>query len=396
MTAALQSTAAPLVYVLSVLCFVVGLKSAVKLRTARRGAPLLAAGFGLALVGAALEVGGLELLPLIPFVVIASLVGAGLGRALPPSVVPAGVAFIPGLAGGAAALAAFGLLRGPEVRPERTAAAGVALALGVLGLGLSLGLARTRRDSARGHAAAALVVVLAGWAVAALGLALPNVLLLTVGAVSGTAGLALGRIVGRAASRSWLALLITPAAAREGGYRNVRSCGTEEAAMMLETAGRVVIIPGFGMAAAQAQHAVKEMAEVLEKKGAAVTWVVHPSAGCTPGHMNIVLDEANVPHGPVRVLADADEQIKQADVALVVGANDVVNPAALDVKSPVYGLAVPDLSAARSVIVIKRSLRPGANGVKNPLFEQPNTTMVFGDAKKVAQALVAELKSAAH
>jgi NAD(P) transhydrogenase subunit beta len=381
----------------SAVCFFLGLKAALKLRTAGRARPLLGAGLLLALVGTVLEVGAAELLPLVPYLLVAAVVGGGLGRAVAPDAPAARLAWIPGLAGGAGALAGAGLLVDAALPVERRVPAALAVGLGAAALLLGAALAFGRRPGARSSVAAALVVALAGAGGAALGLALPNVVLLAVGAVAGAAGVALGRVVARAAGRSFLGLLGGSGGADDGsGYRNVRSCGPEEAAMMLETAGRVVIIPGFGMAAAQAQHAVKEVAELLEKKGAEVTWVVHPSAGCTPGHMNIVLDEANVAHAPVRVLEDAEGHLRAADVALVVGANDVVNPAAGDEASAVYGLPVPDLSRARSVIVIKRSLRPGAAGVKNPLFEQPNTTMLFGDAKKVAQGLVAQLKGAAH
>jgi NAD(P) transhydrogenase subunit beta len=342
---------------------------------------------------------GLVGLPgLLPFVGIAAAVGALLGRALPVSPVPARLAWIPGLAAGAAALSAAGFwlsaTRGTSV--DRITAAVVALAAGGAALALGLGLAGARKETARGNALAALVVALAGLATTALGYALANLALLVVGGIAGTAGIALGRIVGAASDRSFSSLLFGGGAAAAGEYAHVRSCGAEEAAMIIENAGRIVIIPGFGMAAAQAQHPLKEMTELLARKGAQVTWAIHPDAGCVPGHMNIVLDEANVPHEVVTELSRAAAEIATADAVVVVGANDVVNPAgAQDPASPVYGLPVPDLTRARSVFVIKRSLRPGAAGVKNALFEQPNTTMVFGDAKKVAQALVAELKSGA-
>ncbi len=395
MTETLRATGAPLVYVLSAIAFFLGLKSLVKLRTAGRGRPLVGLGLSLALLGAVFEIGVEPLVGLVPFVVVAAVVGAVLARSLPVPALAARVAWIPGLSGAAAALAGVGLLVGRTAADGalEITAAGLAVALGGAGLLLALGLLGQRRETAASNARAALVVILAGWAGAALGFALANVILVVVGAVAGTAGIAVGRIVGRAAGQSFGALLGGGRATEQSGYKDVRSCGTEEAAMILETASNVVVIPGFGMAAAQAQHAVKEMAELLEKKGAQVVWAIHPSAGCAPGHMNIVLDEANVARERVRELEDAREAVAAADAVVVVGANDVVNPAAAtDRQSPVFGLPVPDLTRQRSVFVIKRSLRPGATGVKNALFEQPNTTMIFGDAKKVAQALVAELK----
>jgi len=328
-------------------------------------------------------------------------VGAVLALRLPAAPVPARVAFIPALAGAASGLVAAAqimALTTAALGPRRLIACAVAVIFGGVGLVLGLALSMRTRETARSTATAALVVFFAGWATAALGLAQSNAILLVIGGVAGTAGLALGRIVARAAGQSLVGLLVGAASGAErSGYSDVRSCGAEEAAMMLANASHLVIIPGFGMAAAQAQHAVKELGELVEKKGAKVTWVVHPSAGCLPGHMNIVLDEADVPHAKVLEVGAAGEAVKEADAALVVGANDVVNPAAMsDPASPIYGMVVPDLRHVRSVFVVKRSLRPGACGVRNALFELPNTTFIFGDAKRVTQALVAELKGGGH
>jgi H+-translocating NAD(P) transhydrogenase subunit beta len=393
----LRSTVAPLLYTAAAVCFFLAWKAMVKLRTSRRALPLVGAGAGLALAGTLAQYG----VPPVSKILIGLVVGLAalsLPRALPANAAPARVSWIPGLAGGASALHALGGLQAGSFAADRVFGGVVAAVLGAAALLLGVGLVLGKRETGRTSAGAALVVLLAGWSAGFLGLALGNLVLLVVGTVGGTAGLALGRSMGAAAGRSFGDMLFSSGPSADGaGYANVRTCGTEEAAMILETASNVVIIPGFGMAAAHAQHAVKEMAELLERKGARVVWAIHPSAGCMPGHMNVVLDEANVPHEPVRALDATREIIEAAEAVVVVGANDVVNPAArTDASSPLYGLESPDLSRARSVFVVKRSLRPGAAGVKNPLFEQQNTTMIFGDAKRVAQSLVSELKGGGH
>jgi NAD(P) transhydrogenase subunit beta len=272
-------------------------------------------------------------------------------------------------------------------------AAGLAAVLGLGAFVVGLALAGRRRETAASSVWSALAAALAGWSVACVGLALSNVVLVVAGAVLGTAAFVVGGLIARAAGRSLGALMGgAPALSADSGYPNIRACGSEEAATMLEQAARVVIIPGFGMAAAQAQHAVKEVAEQLVKRGAEVIYAIHPAAGCVPGHMNIALDEANVPREMLRDLGAVGPELGRADAVLVVGANDVVNPGSRDAGSPVQGMDAPDLTAARNVFVFKRSLRPGTLGVRNALFEQPNATMVFGDAKKVMQGLVAQLK----
>ena len=166
--------------------------------------------------------------------------------------------------------------------------------------------------------------------------------------------------------------------------------------MELETARKVVLVPGYGMAAAQAQHALAELAKLLSLRGAKVVYAIHPAAGLIPGHMNILLDEAKVETALLCEWEAANRELADADVAVVVGANDIVNPAANDDPgSAVYGMPFIDVRPARTVFVIKRGLGVGAAGVKNPLFERANTTMIFGDAKKVLQAIGVELKAQA-
>jgi NAD(P) transhydrogenase subunit beta len=393
MTEALRGTGAPLVYLLAAVAVFLTLKSVVKVRIASRGRMLAALALILAVVGAVFELGTDRLPPALLAVVAGGLVlgalAGGRGSTTPPA---ARVAWIAGLAGAAAALASLGILVEGSLEPADLTVAGLSALLGIASLGLSLAVSVRGSLSVSATTAAALAATLAGWSCALLGFVLENVILLVAGGVAGTAALALGRLVARAANRG-LGAALFGVGVDQNGYTNVRSCGTDEAAMVLETAGTVVLVPGFGMPAAQAQHTVKEVAEQLEKRGAKVVYAVHPAAGCLPGHMNIALDEANVPHDKIVDLTAAQDLVKAADAVLVVGANDTINAsAATDSASPLYGIGALDLAPARSVFVVKRSLRPGAAGVKNPLFERPNTMMMFGDGKRVMQALVAELK----
>ena len=165
--------------------------------------------------------------------------------------------------------------------------------------------------------------------------------------------------------------------------------------MMLDGVQRVVIVPGYGMAVAQAQHAVRELANLLEERGCSVKYAIHPVAGRMPGHMNVLLAEADVPYDQLIEMDEINPEFKNTDIAIVLGANDVVNPAALrDKSSPIFGMPILTVHEARTVFVIKRSLGAGFAGIKNELFEGNNTNMVFGDAKKVIQAFISELKNA--
>ena len=183
------------------------------------------------------------------------------------------------------------------------------------------------------------------------------------------------------------------AAGSSSDYGPVKSGGPEEAAMLLDAAERIIVIPGYGLAVAQAQHTIREIADLLEARGAEVLYAIHPVAGRMPGHMNVLLAEADVPYEKLLELDDSNRELKTADVALIIGANDVVNPAAeKDPQSPIAGMPVIQAWNARSVIMIKRSLSPGFAGVKNEMFEYPNTMMMFFDAKKALQGIVGELK----
>ncbi|MCC6159240.1 MAG: NAD(P)(+) transhydrogenase (Re/Si-specific) subunit beta, partial [Deltaproteobacteria bacterium] len=221
------------------------------------------------------------------------------------------------------------------------------------------------------------------------------------GSLVGSSGIILTQIMCKAMNRSLANVLFggfgATAGDTSGGggeYKNVRSTGPEEAAMILESAARVVVAPGYGMAVAQAQHAVREMADLLAKKGVEVTYAIHPVAGRMPGHMNVLLAEANIPYDKLLEMDQVNPEFKNTDVVIVLGANDVVNPAALnDPKSPIFGMPILNVHEARTVFVIKRSLASGFAGIRNDLFEGENTMMLFGDAKKVLMGIVEELKA---
>jgi NAD(P) transhydrogenase subunit beta len=239
-----------------------------------------------------------------------------------------------------------------------------------------------------------------GLAACATGFVLQNSLLIIAGSLVGASGLILTNIMCKAMNRSLANVLFggfgAEATGTGGGkdeYTNVKSSDAEEAAMIMETAELVIMVPGYGLAVAQAQHICKQLGDALEKNGTKVLYAIHPVAGRMPGHMNVLLAEAQVPYEKLVEMDDINPEFKNCDVALIVGANDVVNPAAeKDPTSPIAGMPVLEVWEAQSVMVIKRSLSPGFAGIKNELFEYPNNMMVFGDAKKVLQEIVAELK----
>jgi len=239
---------------------------------------------------------------------------------------------------------------------------------------------------------------LSGMAASMTGFVLGNNLLIIGGALVGASGLILTQIMCVAMNRTLGNVLFSGfgqegGAADSGEYSNVRSCGAEEAAMVLESAERVVIVPGYGLAVAQAQHTARELADLLEKRGVKVTYAIHPVAGRMPGHMNVLLAEADVPYEQLIEMDAANPEFKRTSAVILVGANDVVNPAAeMDPQSPIAGMPVLKVWEAQTVMVIKRSLSPGFAGIKNPLFENDNTMMIFGDGKKVLQEMIAEVK----
>jgi len=242
-----------------------------------------------------------------------------------------------------------------------------------------------------------------GLAASAAGFVLMNNMLIIAGALVGASGIILTQIMCKGMNRSLASVLfgafggsskVSGGSARTGSAdKSVRSIDPEEGAMMLGYARSVVIVPGYGMAVAQAQHAVRELADQLEKLGVDVKYAIHPVAGRMPGHMNVLLAEANVPYPQLHDMDDINPQFEQTDVALVIGANDVVNPAARhDTASPIYGMPILEVDRAKHAIVIKRGMSTGFAGVDNELFYKDKTTMLFGSAKDIVGKLVSEVK----
>jgi NAD(P) transhydrogenase subunit beta len=238
-----------------------------------------------------------------------------------------------------------------------------------------------------------------GLAAAATGFVIDNNVLIIAGSLVGASGIILTQLMCKAMNRSLTNVLFgvldpgRAAADADEMYATVRSTSPEDVAMILETAQRVVFVPGYGMAVAQAQHAVRDLATVLQSRGTAVEYAIHPVAGRMPGHMNVLLAEADVPYDQLLEMDHVNPTMKTVDVAIVIGANDVVNPVArTDPSSPIAGMPIIDVDKARTVIVIKRSLSPGFAGIPNPLFAAENTLMLFGDGKKAVLDVVGALK----
>jgi NAD(P) transhydrogenase subunit beta len=297
----------------------------------------------------------------------------------------------------AGALATGGAFVGVADTPEA-----VTSALGLLGaagaaFGAVLVLPFGKREV---PAAVALLNAFSASAACAIGVTLNNAGLIAGGAMFAAASFVHAKFLLDAMNRSLASVVFGNPAAESAGadaesrvYKDVRSCGVEEAAMVLEEAKSVVVVPGYGLAVAQAQNAARELSAQLEKRGAKVRYAVHPFSGRMPGHMNVLLSEADIPYEKLVELEAVNPVFGETDVVIVIGANDVVNPAAeRDPQSPLYGVPILQAYKARSVFVIKRSLRAGHEGVKNPLFEAENATMIYGDAKKVLQSLTSELK----
>ena len=238
----------------------------------------------------------------------------------------------------------------------------------------------------------------AGLSAAAMGFVLDSKLLIIAGALDGSSGFILSVIMSKAMNRSFTNVLfgafgqVQAAATGKGEEKTYRSATPEEAAGIIAAANKVVVVPGYGMAVAQAQHKVRELFDNLTKKGIDVTFAIHPVAGRMPGHMNVLLAEADIPYDKLKEMDDSNSDLPQTDVALIIGANDVTNPAARsDQSSPIFGMPIIDVDKARTVMVIKRSMSPGFAGIDNPLYYYDKTLMLFGDAKAFVGDIVREL-----
>ena len=463
----------PILYLLSAVLFIFGLKGLTRVRTARRGNAMAAMAMLLAIVTTLLELGLVDYRWIITGLVVGGLIGGIAALKVEMTAMPEMVALFNGFGGGASALVALSIVwtevveRGdsgtaaslmgadssvtailsiliggitlsgsliaflklsgkmggqPTLIPARHVI-NAALILACLVLGIYMTFFSGAPDGVVIPAIALTVISLllgvllvipiggadmpviisflnslSGVAASMTGFVLSNNVLIISGALVGASGLILTQIMCVAMNRT-LGNVLFSGFGQEGGsagsdeYGPVKSYSPEEAAMVLESAESVVIVPGYGLAVAQAQHTVKEMADLLQKKGTKVSYAIHPVAGRMPGHMNVLLAEADVPYEQLIEMDTINPEFKVTDAVLVVGANDVVNPAAeKDPTSPIAGMPVLEVWDAQSVMVIKRSLSPGFAGIKNELFEYPNNMMVFGDAKKVLQEIVGELK----
>jgi NAD(P) transhydrogenase subunit beta len=312
-----------------------------------------------------------------------------------PIVYPGQKVLNAGLLAGALVLGVV-LLAGPQEQWLLVALIAAALAFGVLFV-LPIG-------GADMPVVISLLNAFTGLAAAATGFVLHNTVLIVSGALVGASGTLLTLLMGRAMNRSIANVLfgafgaapagLAAAAGAEDG-RSVRATTADDVAIMLAYARRVVFVPGYGLAVAQAQHDVRTLAELLEQKGVDVKYGIHPVAGRMPGHMNVLLAEANVPYDQLFEMDEINPELPQTDVVVILGANDVVNPAALnDPGSPIYGMPIIEVDRAQNVVVVKRSLSPGFAGIDNPLFYEPKTAMLFADAKQALEAISAAVKSA--
>ncbi|KQW05032.1 NAD(P) transhydrogenase subunit beta [Leifsonia sp. Root4] len=453
----LDPTWTALLYLVAAVCFILALRGLASPRSARRGNLIGAAGALIAVVTVFLST-ELDNIPwILAAMAIGSLIAAPISRRVKMTQMPQLVAAFNGVGGGAAALVAllelshnedpwvrlaivFTLVVGaisfagsaitfaklqelmttrPVLFPGLPVLMGLVLVLAVagswatiatgsigiavalLGVGLVAGVLLVLPV---GGADVPIVISLlnafTGLAVAASGLVLGNVLLVVAGTLVGASGTILTRAMAAAMGRGVAGILFgafrggSTAGSTTQSERPVRSSSAEDVAVLLGYAQRVIVVPGYGLAVAQGQHTLVELISALEARGIEVVYAIHPVAGRMPGHMNVLLAEANVPYESLKEMADVNPEFKLTDVALVVGANDVVNPAAkTSPGSPIYGMPILEVEDARQVVFLKRSMRPGFAGIENELLYQPQTTLLFGDAKDSLGKILAAVKA---
>src|SRR5712692_189032 len=303
--------------------------------------------------------------------------GAVIARRVPMTAMPQLVAAFHSLVGVAAVLVAAGALYAPD-----------AFGIGTVGA----------IDGADMPVVISMLNSYSGWAAAGIGFTLGNTALIITGALVGSSGAILSYIMCKGMNRSFFAVILGGFGGETAGpaghieTRPVKQGSAEDAAFIMKNASKVIVVPGYGMAVAQAQHTLREMADKLKQEGVEVKYAIHPVAGRMPGHMNVLLAEANVPYDEVFELEDINSEFAQSDVAYVIGANDVTNPSAkTDPQSPIYGMPVLDVEKAKTVLFVKRGMGSGYAGVENELFFRDNTMMLFGDAKKMTEEIVKAL-----
>jgi NAD(P) transhydrogenase subunit beta len=462
----LSSNLANLLYLITIVAFILALRFLSNPAHARRGNQIGAAGMLLAIVVTWIKIGSTSWWAIALAMLIGGSFGAVAARKVRMTAMPQMVALFNGVGGGAAALIALAEIHRvlpPSGAPDVDISLGITLsaligsisfagsmvafaklqeliggrpityvgqqfvngALFVAALGCSIVLVAGVQDEwllwvtivaslafgvlfvlPIGGADMPVVISLlnafTGIAVALGGFELENNLLIVAGMLVGASGTLLTLMMGRAMNRSIANVLFgafgkvtvtAPDAAASNGGQSVRSASAEDVAVMLAYAHKVVFVPGYGLAVAQAQHDVRQLADLLEEKGVEVSYAIHPVAGRMPGHMNVLLAEANVPYDELHELDEANGEFPRTDVAVVVGANDVVNPdARANQGSPIYGMPILNVDDAQTVVVLKRSMNPGFAGIENPLFYNPKTVMLFGDAKESITKLVADVK----
>jgi NAD(P) transhydrogenase subunit beta len=454
----LPTWATEILYLAAAVCFILALKGLSSPRTARRGNLVGAAGAALALVVVFLSTDLDHVPAILVAIAVGAAVAVPAARRVPITGMPQLVALFNGVGGGAAALVALvelaevgggtwvllataftvyvgavsfsgsgvTFLKLQEIMTTRPVVVTGArwLMIGALAAGLVLGALVVALGSVpagialavAGLAAGVLLVLPVGGAdvpivisllnaftgltVAAGGFVLGNTLLLVAGTLVGASGTILTRLMAAAMGRSVSAILFgaltgaSTAGSTTASDRPVRSVSPEDVAILLRYAEKVVIVPGYGLAVAQAQHVLRELAEVLEDRDADVVYAIHPVAGRMPGHMNVLLAEADVPYEALKEADEVATDLPMTDVALVVGANDVVNPAArTEPSAPIYGMPIIDVAQARQVVFLKRSMRPGFAGIENALLHDPKTSLLFGDAKESLTKVVAAVKA---